>query len=67
MRFTYFASTMAFTGALLFSCATLAWDQDSRVSRFGEPVRGALLELLSAAAREPGREEDDRQHRDQAH
>ena len=28
MKFTYFASTMAFTGALLFSCATLAWDQD---------------------------------------
>ncbi|MDQ6789530.1 MAG: hypothetical protein M3075_02525 [Candidatus Dormibacteraeota bacterium] len=35
--------------------ATLAWDQDPGVPRFGEPVRGALVELLSAAAREPGR------------
>jgi hypothetical protein len=35
--------------------ATLAWDQDSRVSRFGEPVKGPLLELLAAAERQPGR------------
>jgi hypothetical protein len=28
MRLTYFASTMTFAGALLCSCAALAWDQD---------------------------------------
>jgi hypothetical protein len=35
--------------------STLAWDQDSEASRFGEPVGGFLVELLAAAALQPGR------------
>src|SRR5207237_4054849 len=35
--------------------STLAWDQDSEASGFGEPVGGFLVELLAAAALQPGR------------
>jgi hypothetical protein len=35
--------------------STLTWDQDPEASRFGEPVHGFLVELLAAAALQPGR------------